>query len=431
MILGYLTNYYPAPSHSFIRREISALEALGHIVHRYSIRPGDTLIDPADVAEYERTAVVLRAGVVRIVVASLVAFHRPAAFVRALMLALRAGRRSAPGVLRYLAYLVEACVLLRWCRRDDVEHLHAHFGHNPAAVAMLCRELGGPTYSFTAHGIETFDAPEYQALDEKIARAAFTIGVSQFGRSQLCRWSASAHWNRIHVVRCGVDQRILERPREQVPSARRLVCVARLRSEKGHVPLLQAAAQLRRDGAEFELVLVGDGPMRAELEELAEKMEVREQVRFAGWRDEAGVIREIVASRALVLPSFSEGLPVVLMEAMALGRPCIATQITGVPELVQPGVSGWLVPAGSSDALASAMAEALDAPPEDLDRMGRAGAARVAAMHDARAEAARLAALFCGTADVGQSGPTLERVPVEGTSRAALGGPTEPRRRLS
>jgi peptidoglycan/xylan/chitin deacetylase (PgdA/CDA1 family) len=292
---------------------------------------------------------------------------------------------------------------------------------------MLCRELGGPSFSFTAHGIETFDAPEFQALDEKVSRASFTVGVSEFGRSQLCRWSDPAHWGRIHVVRCGVDEQFLGRPPAPIPEARRLVCVARLAPEKGHLPLLHAVGHLRDAGRTFELVLVGEGPMRTALEGLARRLGIDGLVRFTGWQDNAGVIRELLASRALVLPSFSEGLPVVLMEALALGRPCIATQITGVPELVEPGVTGWLVPAGSDRALATRMAEALDAAPAELERMGRAGAARVAALHDAKVEAARLVDLFAGAVRSSRAARRPAALPVpcaeirhDGPARGAL-----------
>lgn len=398
MVLGYLTSAYPMQSHSFIRREIAAVEALGHAVRRYSVRPcGGDLVDPADLAERDRTSVLLRGGApLRIAGAAVAALRRPRALVAALLLAVRVGCRSDRGVLRHLVYLAEACLLLRWCRRDGVEHLHAHFGHNPAAVAMLCHALGGPTFSFTAHGTETFDAPQLQALDEKIARAAFAVGVSQFGRSQLCRWSDPACWERIHVVRCGVDDQILALPAVPAPPAPRLVCVARLSPEKGHVPLLHAAGRVRETGRPLELTLVGDGPLRPALEALAARLGIADAIRFLGWQDGAGVVREVLAARALVVPSFSEGLPVVLMEAMALRRPCIASQITGIPELVKQGVTGWLVPAGDEEELADAIAAALDAAPAELDRMGRAGAERVAAMHDASAEAARLVELFAG-----------------------------------
>jgi glycosyltransferase involved in cell wall biosynthesis len=399
MNVGYLTNVYPKPSHSFIRREIAAVEACGMRVFRYSIRPGEPVVDPADVAEGARTSVILDVGAPRLLAACLaVASRRPRAFLRALSLAITVWRRSGRGLVRHLAYLAEACLLVGWLRRDGVGHLHAHFGSNPAAVAMLCRELGGPPYSFTGHGIETFDAPEFISLDEKIGRSAFTVAVSQFGRSQMWRWSAPDHWSRVHVVRCGVDQQFLDSGPTPVPDVARLVCVARLSAEKGHLPLLRGAAVMKESGRRFELVLVGDGPLRPSVEAEIERLGLGGHVRLAGWLSGAEVIEAIRGARALVLPSFTEGLPVVLMEALALGRPAVATHITGVPELVEDGTTGWLVPAGSDTALAAAMAAALDTPVERLREMGLEGHRRVAAAHDAGVEGRRMAALFRASA---------------------------------
>ncbi len=152
------------------------------------------------------------------------------------------------------------------------------------------------------------------------------------------------------------------------------------------------------EGLEFEIVLAGDGPLRGELEGLVRRSGLEERMRFAGWMSAAEVRDAILGSRALLLPSFAEGLPVVIMEALALGRPVITTAIAGIPELVEPGVTGWLVPAGSVDALASAMRSALQASPTQLAEMGRAGAARVAQQHDAAKEAQKLAELFRASA---------------------------------
>ena len=155
-----------------------------------------------------------------------------------------------------------------------------------------------------------------------------------------------------------------------LPDAPRLVCVGRLAEQKGQLVLVQAAARLRDQGVPFELVLVGDGPMRAEIERLIARLDLGGHIRIAGWLDGAGVRREILASRALVLPSFAEGLPVVLMEALALGRPVISTYVAGIPELVRPRIDGWLVPPGSVEDLAEALREALAAPASRLERMG-------------------------------------------------------------
>ena len=172
--------------------------------------------------------------------------------------------------------------------------------------------------------------------------------------------------------------------------------MGRLAEQKGQLLLVEASARLRDRGADFELVIVGDGPMREELEQLIDRLGLRDRVRITGFLDNRAVRRELEAARALVLPSFAEGLPVVIMEAMALGRPVIATYIAGIPELVEPGRNGWLIPAGAVEPLVEAMAEALAAGPDELDRMGRDGAARAALQHDAATEAGKLAALIAG-----------------------------------
>lgn len=399
--LAYLVTAYPRTSHSFIRREIHALEGLGVEVSRYSLRPLDEeLVNDEDRSEHARTRVVLDVGLLRLGVAlASAALRRPRAFARALVLALRVGRGSDRGLLRHLAYLAEAAVLERWLRADGAEHLHAHFGTNSAAVAMLCRALGGPPYSFTAHGSE-IDAAEVLRLDEKIRHAAFAIAISGYGRAQLRRWARDEDAPRIHVVHTGLGAELLRAPHTPVPARRRLVCVARLVRLKGHPVLLEAAARLAGEGLRFELVLAGDGPYRRRLAALVEELGLRDHVRLAGWMSQDQVRDTIAGSRALVLASLTEGLPVVVMEALALGRPVIATAITGIPELVEPGVTGWLVPAGSAEHLARAMREALEAEPARLERMGRAGAALVRARHDASHEARRLLALFSGAGDV-------------------------------
>lgn len=394
--IAYLINQYPKVSHSFIRREINSVEAYGMYVKRFSIRSCSTeLVDEADKIELERVRVVLGIGIVGLLFSSLrVAITRPIRFLQALWLTLRLGWRSERGILRNLAYLAEACVLLRWLSNSGVAHVHAHFGTNSTMVAMLCRVIGGPPYSFTVHGPEEFDKVRAIALAEKVEWAAFVVTVSSFGKSQLYRWCKQGQWSKIHVVHCGVDSEFLAQPLISVPADPRLVCVGRLCEEKGHMLLLDAASQLAAEGLRFKLILVGDGPLRTEIETLIARLGMQDHVEITGWASSYQVRQHILASRAMVLPSFAEGLPVVLMEALALRRPVISTYVAGIPELVEPGICGWLVPSGSVEALTAAMRAALQLPVEKLEQMGAAGAERVAQRHDAAVEAGKLVELF-------------------------------------
>ena len=397
MKVAYLVNQYPHVSHSFIRREIAALEKHGFAIERFSIRrPPVDLVDPADIAEQKRTHVLLGEGALRLLTCLLGTFvTQPGRFLAALRASIRLGGRSDRGVLRHLVYLGEACLLVkRLAALGQVAHLHAHFGTNSAAVAMFARILGGPRYSFTIHGPEEFDHPVELSLREKIAHAAAVVVVSSFGRSQVFRWIEHTEWPKVHVVRCGVDAAFLAAGPQPISDNRRLVCVGRLAREKGQLLVLEALAKVAADGIPFEMVLAGDGALRPVVERRIRELGLEQKVRITGWLSNAAVREQLLAARILLLPSFAEGLPVALMEALALGRPTITTYIAGIPELLHDRVSGWLVPAGSIESLATAIKEALDTPSGRLADMGRAGAAAVAERHDATLEAARLGALF-------------------------------------
>lgn len=398
MKLAYLVNQYPKVSHTFVRREIEGLEAEGHEVVRVSVRrPPEPLVDAADQAEEGRTHYLLETppAAVAAAVARAALPGGPGALVETLRLA----RRGDRGPVQHAAYLAEACLLRDLAAAEGVAHVHVHFGTNSATVALLCRRLGGPPFSFTVHGPEEFDRAPVIGLAQKIEAAAFTVAISEYGRSQLYRQVDRAHWDRIHVVRCGLDAGYLEADVGAPPDAPRLVFVGRLSEQKGAEILVEAAARLHERGRRFELVMVGDGERRGLLEGIVAERGLGDVVRITGWADAARVRRELTAARALVLPSFAEGLPVVLMEALALGRPAISTYVAGIPELVRPGENGWLVPAGAVEPLVAAMSEALDASVEDLARLGAAGSALARERHDARRNARDLGQLFEGARD--------------------------------
>jgi colanic acid/amylovoran biosynthesis glycosyltransferase len=395
MKVAYLINQYPQLSHSFIRREIRALEAHGVEVTRISLRPAGPQVEPADAAEAEGTWVLQKAGAYACLAAIIgLALTRPIRFFTAAWRAIGMGRRSRAGVIKHLLYFLEACVLERHTRRECAEHVHAHFGTNSATVALLCRWLGGPAFSFTVHGPEEFDDPHGLALPIKLREAAFSVAISDFGRSQLLRLCDAEAWTRIHVVRCGVDTNFLEGELTPITPAPRLVCVGRLSEQKGHLVFIQALKRVRDRGIDFEVALIGDGPLRGAIDAELRRSGLAGQVRLLGSQNQSTVREEILKARAFVLPSFAEGLPVVFMEALALGRPVLSTFVAGIPELVVDNVCGWLVPAGSVTRLADALERVLAASPAELATMGRAGRERVARMHIVDREAVRLARLF-------------------------------------
>jgi len=397
--IAYLVNQYPKVSHTFIRREILALERQGVSVERFALRGWDAEVKgDEDLAERGRTRHILREGVPRLLARALRrTLADPVRAWRALRAAWQMSRQAERSWPYHLMYYVEACTLADWLQEAGVEHVHAHFGTNSTEVAQLAHLLGGPRYSFTVHGPEEFDKPRFLHLAHKIRDAAFVVAISSYGRSQLWRWLPAQEWDKVCVVHCALEGSFFQGVDSVTAQpAPRLVNVGRLCAQKGQLLLVEAAALLKRDGLRFELVLAGDGEMRAPIEAAIARHQLADSVRITGWVDSATVRREMLAARALVLPSFAEGLPVVIMEAMAVGRPVVTTRIAGIPELVREGVDGWLVPPGDIVALKQAMRECLEASPERLLEMGRAANERVRQRHDADVEAAKLKTLFTG-----------------------------------
>lgn len=365
-------------------------------VIRFALRGWDAeCVDAEDRQEQARTRYVLKRGPLDLLSAVVRALlTSPVRFGHALRLALRTGRWSDRPLVYHLIYLAEACRLLPWLNESGATHVHAHFGTNAAEVLMLSRVLGGPPYSITVHGPEEFDKPHALNLGEKVQRSSFTVAISSFARSQVYRWIDRTHWHKVRVVHCGIEAAFHKGPFPQVPSAMRLVCLGRLSAEKGQLLLIEAATLLAAKGLSFELTLIGDGPMRGAIEALVKERGIADKVKLTGSISTERLREELLGARALVLPSFAEGLPMVIMEAMALRRPVLTTSIAGIPELVRNGIDGWLLPAGSVESLVSAMEDCLRRPVEDLRAMGESARARVLERHSVDDQAVRLDELF-------------------------------------
>ncbi|MGY3438334.1 MULTISPECIES: glycosyltransferase family 4 protein [unclassified Marinovum] len=391
----YLTGEYPRATDTFIQREVAALRAQGLTVLTSSIRRTgpEHLVGEEQRSEAAQTFHILEAArnPLRLAAAKLRLLRHPARFFRAFALAWRTAPGGLRGWLWQMFYFAEAILLADHMQRNGIRHLHNHIAKASCTVAMLASELSGIPYSFTLHGPDIFFAPEHWRLDEKIARARFVACISEFCRAQAMMFSDPAQWGKLHIVHCGIDPaRYDPTPRTGAPH---LLFVGRLAAVKGVPVLFDALAQVRDALPDLRVTLIGDGPERGELEQAAAGLGLGDMVAFAGYRNQTEVAQALRDTDALVLPSFAEGVPVVLMEAMAAGRPVIATQVGGVPELVEHGVSGCLVPPGDGDALAKAIM-AVMADPDTRAAMGRAGREKVVDGFDIAKEAAWLARLF-------------------------------------
>lgn len=348
--LAYLVSRYPAISHTFILREIAHLRTLGHEIHTASINAPDRnldLMDATERVEAQNTYGVKQHGAIGALMALVFwSLRAPAALLTTLV----SSRRFGFG--KGLAYAVEAAMVARWMHRKSLAHLHVHFGNAGASVGVLVKQLTGCHLSYTIHGPDEFDDVPGQQLALKMHSADAIVCISQFARSQLMRICSPNDWPKFRVCRLGVDASVFQAtPRSGAVAIPQLVSVGRLTPAKGQVLLIQACAQLRDNGVPFHLTIVGDGPDRGRVEAEVAKMQLQTQVTLTGSLTQEGVRAALARSDAFVLPSLAEGIPVVLMEAMASYVPCISTPVNGIPELIEHGHTGLLATPGDVDSL--------------------------------------------------------------------------------
>ena len=355
--LAYFTGIYPRATDTFIQREVTGLRELGFDVNTYSVRrsPAEHDVGPLVASEKARTRFLLPANPLALAAANLVwLFRHPGRYFRTLALCLRTSPAGWRSLLFQLFYFQEALLLASLLRRDRIDHLHNHLGDVSGTIALLASSLSDIPFSMTIHGPHIFFEPSRWALGEKVRAARFVVCISQFCRSQLMLQSSPDDWHKLAIVHCGVDisQFAFKAPEGE---ARSILYVGRLASEKGLPVLLEAFRRLAASHPMVRLRLVGDGPERQAMETLAVRLGIAERVDFLGYRDSAGVLRELQSVDAFVLPSFAEGVPVSLMEAMSCGVPVIGTNVGGVSELIANGRSGLLVPASDTDSLVEAL----------------------------------------------------------------------------
>ena len=400
MRLAYICSRYPSISHVFILREVLALRRRGVELHTFTVRRAgdDQLLSEVDREEDARTFTIVPADPVELLAAHARALvTRPRRYLATLRRAVELRGRGAKALLWQIFYFGEAGLMWRQCERRGIRHIHAHHANVGSDVALLASHLGGDdwSWSFTMHGsTEFFDVREHR-LPQKVELARFVVCVSSHGRSQLMTHVGTEHWDKLHVVHCGVDVSLFEPPQRAADGRPpEVLTVGRVVPVKGQSLLVESIAALARRGVDARLTIVGDGPELSRLRALAERLGVADRVELPGAVGQDAIRAYYERADLFALPSFAEGLPVVLIEAMATGLPVVASRITGIPELVEEGVSGELVVPGEGDDLTRALGDLLACPPERRVEMGRAGRAKVEAEFDLEQTAARLEELF-------------------------------------
>jgi glycosyltransferase involved in cell wall biosynthesis len=408
--VAYVVSHYPLVSHVFVQREVRALRALGADVTVFSIhRAGpEEVLSTADAEEAAATHALLPIDVGQLTGAHRRAFLRsPRSYLATLRYALRRSPRGARAKLWQLFYFAEAIAVWDGCVKLGIRHLHAHFANVAADVAWLATDFGRRSepdrpwhWSFTMHGcVEFWDVDRFN-LARKAAAASMVLCISDFTRAQLMALTEPQYWPKLEVVHCGVD---LD---QYSPSTRpdrdgrpvELLTVGRLSPEKGLLVLLEAVAQLHRDGVGVRLTIVGDGPLRDELFAYAAEAGIDGIVTFAGSVGQDDMPSYFDAADVFCQPSFNEGIPVVLMEAMASGLPVVGSAVGAIAELVADRHSGLLVTAARAGALADALRHLVESP-QLRATMGTRGREIVERDFDTAALARRIDRLFRELAD--------------------------------
>lgn len=395
--MAYLISRYPAVSHTFILREVRQLRAQGFQITCASVNEPDRsreVMTPDEHEEAERTYYLKAHGLLGAVQAHLWGLLRPATYLRGLRQSLGFGGWNLKQSVYGLFYFTEALMLARWMQAQGLTHLHVHFATAAANIALFMKTLLPIGLSLTIHGPDEFYDVQGEKLVEKINAADFLVCIGRFARSQLMKLSPAVHWKKFDICPLGVD--VANYALERAPATERpftILCVGRLTPAKGQHVLLEACAMLRDEGREFKLVIVGTGPDEDSLRQAVERLDLGQQVEMTGALNQDQVRARYSESDVFALPSFAEGIPVVLMEAMASGVPCVTTRITGIPELIRDGIDGLLTTPSDTQELADTLALLMDEP-ELRGELAEAGRARVAERYDLPTNVARLAEVF-------------------------------------
>lgn len=396
--LAYLCSQYPAVSHTFINREIEQLQANGIKVHPFTMRRGSILEGATDFekSQFKDTWVIHDRNKISILFDLIIAFlKQPVGFVFGLFFAIALQKGRIKESLWAIFHFIEAAVMALEMKRRNVSHVHVHFANSETAIAMYAHKAFGITYSFTLHGPDCLYNLDLGHFATKVAHARFIVTISHFATGQVVRVAGVEFMEKMGIVRCGVD------PERYTPEVRvgrvrdkfTIVCTGRLTPTKGQALLLRAAATLAQEGRDFVCYLIGSGDEFDAHQAKITELGIGDKVKLTGALPQDGVREHLAQADLFVLPSFAEGVPVVLMEAMSMEIPCISTRVGGIAELIDHEVNGWLNHSGDLGGLTDTLREAMDNS-ERLPEMGRKARAKIQECFDVRKSGARLADIF-------------------------------------
>jgi glycosyltransferase involved in cell wall biosynthesis len=396
--IAYLVSRYPTLSMIFVLREVVLLRSLGFEIQTASINPPDRppeRLTSQEREEADRTYCIKRHGIPGALIAHLKTFlQTPAGYLRGLALVFSLGRLDLARTFLNFMYFSESMMVGQWMRRNRQSHLHVHLASQAASVGLFTHRIFRCGYSLTVHGPDEFYDAQNFYLAQKIAAADFIVCISSYARSQLMYLSPYQHWKKLHVCRLGIDPHLFSPlPRNSTDGVFEILCIGRLTPAKGQHLLLDALRQLLDQGRNVRLRLAGNGPDESSLRAQSVRLNLTDRVIFEGPVNQDRIRSLYAQADAFCLPSFAEGLPVVLMEALSMGIPCVTTAITGIPELIRHGIEGLLVPPSDLDALVQALATLIE---DDSLRAYFAmnGRKRILHEYDLRTNVENLATIF-------------------------------------
>jgi glycosyltransferase involved in cell wall biosynthesis len=387
----------------WIVHEIRHLRQLGFEIQVASINAPDAPLakmTPAEQEESHHTYYIKKHGISGAIQAHFYTLlTRPFSYFRGLWFAINLGKFDLKKMLYGFFYFIEAIMVGEWLRRQQLSHLHIHLGTSGATVGMIAMRTFPITYSITVHGPQDFYDVQGYYLTQKVHYAKFICCISHYTRSQLMAFSPPSEWHKLEISRLGVNSQFFTpRPFRQQPTVFEILCVGRLVPVKGQHLLITAVEQLLAQGYSLRLRLVGDGSERQKIEQAIKQQAListkkNQTIIFEGAINQEQLLKLYQQTDIFVLPSFAEGLPVVLMEAMIMEIPCVTTHITGIPELIENGKQGILIPPSDQEALIKALALLMDNP-QLRYQLGIAARAKVLQHYQLENNTTKLAALF-------------------------------------